>query len=359
MRIAVLGAGAWGTALAQTFAAAHEIVLWGHEAEHIAETAAARENRRFLPGIMLHPAIVLTADFDQAAAGADLHLVATPLAGLRDTAKALRQRHAPTPLIWACKGLETDGGWLPHQIVAAELGPDSRHGMLTGPSFALEVARGLPAAIAIASNDAEFATRWVLALHQPRLRLYANTDLIGCEVGAAVKNVIAIAAGVADGMDFGLNARAALITRGLAEIARLAGALGGRPETLMGLAGMGDLILTCTGDLSRNRQVGLALAAGKTLPAILAELGHVAEGVSTARAVAALARKIGVDMPICAAVDALLHQSLAARDAVEQLLARDPKQEWVQSESQFNVDPMESGTPVTEPAKPTRPPRKK
>jgi glycerol-3-phosphate dehydrogenase (NAD(P)+) len=326
MRIAVFGAGAWGTALAQAFAAAHEITLWGREADHIAETGAARENRRFLPGITLHPAITPTADFDRAANGADLHLIVTPLAGLRATVSALRQTR-PTPLIWACKGLEADSGQLPHQIVAEELGPSFPCGMLTGPSFALEVARGLPAAIAIASDDADFATDWVQALHQPRLRLYANTDLVGCEVGAAVKNVIAIAAGVSDGMNFGLNARAALITRSLAEIARLAGALGGRPETLMGLAGMGDLILTCTGDLSRNRQVGLALASGKTLSDILAALGHVAEGVSTARAVATLAQKIGVDMPICTAIDDLLHHGLNARDAVEQLLARDPRQE--------------------------------
>ncbi|GHT81881.1 glycerol-3-phosphate dehydrogenase [NAD(P)+] [Betaproteobacteria bacterium] len=326
MRIAVFGAGAWGTALAQAFAAAHEIILWGREADHIAETSAARENLRFLPGVPLHPAITLSADFDHAASSAGLHLIVTPLAGLRNTAQALRQ-HRPTPLIWACKGLEADSGRLPHQIVAEELGPSFPCAMLTGPSFALEVARGLPAAAAIASNDADFATEWVQALHQPRLRLYANTDLVGCEVGAALKNVIAIAAGVSDGMNFGLNARAALMTRSLAEIARLAAALGGHPETLMGLAGMGDLILTCTGDLSRNRQVGLALASGKTLPDILTSLGHVAEGVSTARAVAALAQKIGVDMPICTAIDALLHHGLNARDAVEQLLARDPKQE--------------------------------
>ncbi|MDR2688417.1 MAG: NAD(P)-dependent glycerol-3-phosphate dehydrogenase, partial [Azoarcus sp.] len=258
--------------------------------------------------------------------GADLYLIATPFAGLRETVRALR--HQPDrPLIWACKGLEAGSGRLAHEIVADERGADVPCGMLTGPSFAAEVARGLPAAITLAARDPAFATTWAQALHQPRLRLYANTDIVGCEIGGALKNVIAIAAGVADGMGFGLNARAALITRSLAEIARLAETFGGRAETLMGLAGMGDLILTCTGDLSRNRQVGLALAAGKTLDDILNDLGHVAEGVSTTREVARLARLHNIDMPVCTTVDALLHDGLAAREAVECLLARDPKQE--------------------------------
>jgi glycerol-3-phosphate dehydrogenase (NAD(P)+) len=199
--------------------------------------------------------------------------------------------------------------------------------VLTGPSFAVEVARGQPTAITLAAEDEGFARHWVATLHQPHLRIYANTDLIGCEIGGAIKNVIAIAAGVSDGMGFGLNARAALITRGLAEIARLAVALGGRGETLMGLAGMGDLILTCTGDLSRNRRVGLELARGSTLDDILRTLGHVAEGVSTAREVVRLAQRSAAEMPICEAVDALLHQGLDARAAVERLLARDPRHE--------------------------------
>jgi glycerol-3-phosphate dehydrogenase (NAD(P)+) len=232
------------------------------------------------------------------------------------------------PIIWACKGLEAGSGKLPHEIIIEEMGKDATCGVLTGPTFAAEIARGLPAAAALASNDPGFATDWVHRLHQPKFRIYANNDLVGCEIGGALKNVIAIAAGVADGMGYGFNARAAIITRGLAEISRLANALGGRPETLMGLAGMGDLILTSTGDLSRNRQVGLALAAGKTLSDILAELGHVAEGVSTAREVAQLSQRLGVSMPICTGVDTLLHSGITALDAVEQLLARDPKQEW-------------------------------
>lgn len=326
MRIAVFGAGAWGTALAMAFSRGHDVVLWSRESSEIAALRQDGENRRYLPGIPL-PAGLLFSDDLQQAAQADLHLVVTPLAGLRSTARALRTAAPATPLLWACKGLEAGTAKLPHQIVEEELGVDAPCGALTGPSFAAEVARGLPAAVTIAARDIAFARYWVQALHNNRLRLYANDDLIGAEVGGAVKNVMAIAAGVADGMGFGLNARAALITRGLAEITRLGIALGGRRDTFMGLAGLGDLVLTCTGDLSRNRRVGLLLAEGKTLPDILQALGHVAEGVSTTREVAALSVQLGVDMPITRAVDGVLAGSLSARDAVEQLLARDPKQE--------------------------------
>ncbi len=327
MRIAVFGAGAWGTALAQAFSAAHDVILWARDPAHIDALRRDGENARYLPGIPLHASLGLSADFAACARGADLHLVATPLSGLRDAARTLHRLQAGTPLLWACKGLEADSGRLPHEIVGEELGAHAPCGALTGPSFAAETAAGQPTAITLAAADAAFATHWVGLLHQPRLRLYANTDVVGCEIGGAVKNVMAIAAGVSDGMGFGLNARAALMTRGLAEIARLAQALGGRADTLMGLAGMGDLILTCTGNLSRNRRVGLALAEGKSLADILRDLGHVAEGVPTASAVVGLAGRHGVEMPICEAVDALLHQGLAAREAVERLLARDPKHE--------------------------------
>ena len=327
MRIAVLGAGAWGTALALAFHGPHSVTLWARNPAQVAAMRSERENRRYLPGVPLPDTLNLTDDLAEAARGADLHLVVTPLSGLREAVRRLQQIQPGTPLVWACKGLEAGSGRLPHEIVAEELGEDAPCGVLTGPSFAAEVARGQPTAITLASRDADFIERWLPILHQPLLRVYANNDLVGAEIGGAIKNVMAIAAGVSDGMGFGLNARAALITRGLAEIARLAVALGGRPETLMGLAGMGDLILTCTGDLSRNRRVGLALAQGKTLDDILRELGHVAEGVSTAREVAALAARHGVEMPLCEAVDALLHQGLSAEQAVDQLLARDPKHE--------------------------------
>ncbi|AUL99397.1 MAG TPA: NAD(P)H-dependent glycerol-3-phosphate dehydrogenase [Pseudothauera hydrothermalis] len=327
MRIAVFGAGAWGTALALAFHGPHSVVLWARNPARIEAMRRERENRRYLPGVALPDTLELTDDFAAAARGADLHLIVTPLAGLRDTVRRLQQIQPKTPLVWACKGLEAGSGRLPHEIVAEELGTDAPCGVLTGPSFAAEVARGLPTAITLASRDDAFIERWLPALHQPVLRIYANTDLIGAEIGGAIKNVMAIAAGVCDGLGLGLNARAALITRGLAEIARLAVALGGRPETVMGLAGMGDLILTCTGDLSRNRRVGLALAQGKTLDDILGELGQVAEGVSTAREVAALAARHRVDMPLSEAVDALLHRGLSAEQALDRLLARDPKHE--------------------------------
>ncbi|MFN3987182.1 MAG: NAD(P)H-dependent glycerol-3-phosphate dehydrogenase [Rhodocyclaceae bacterium] len=328
-RIAVLGAGAWGTALAATLAHAHDVVLWGRDAAQIITLAETRENRRYLPGIPLPAGLRFESDLTAALATADLCLIVTPLAALRATVRRVHAVTPDLPLLWACKGVEVDSGKLPHEIVAEELGNAVPSGVLTGPSFADEVGRGMPTALTLAARDLAFAEAWAQALHQPHLRIYAHDDPIGAEFGGGVKNVIAIAAGVSDGMGFGLNARAALITRGLAEITRLGQALGGRSETLMGLSGMGDLILTCTGDLSRNRRVGLALARGLTLPAILSELGHVAEGVPAARAVTRLARTHGIEMPICEAVDALLHSdTIGPKDAVERLLSRDPKREY-------------------------------
>ncbi|GAB1392502.1 NAD(P)H-dependent glycerol-3-phosphate dehydrogenase [Rhodocyclaceae bacterium] len=326
MRIAVLGAGAWGTALAVNFAARHQVVLWTWQADHAAAMRAARENASFLPGFALPDAIDVTADLAAALQGADLALMATPMAGLRSTATQLAGLHPTLPFLWVCKGLEAGSGLLPHQAVAA-VHPTARCGALTGPSFADEVARGLPAAVTIASADAAFAEMMAHALHGPRLRLYANDDIVGAEVGGAVKNVMAIATGICDGLGLGLNARAALMTRGLAEITRFGVALGARPETFMGLAGMGDLILTCTGDLSRNRRVGLALAAGKSLADVQRDLGHVAEGVPTAREVARRAIELNVDMPITATVCDVLDGKLSASAAVERLMSRDPKSE--------------------------------
>ena len=329
MNLTVIAAGAWGTALAIAFSTRHRVTLWTREDDVTQTMQAERENRRFLPGHRLPDALLIGSDFDAAVASADLLVLATPLAGLRPTLARLRDAGLVKPLIWVCKGLEAETARLPHQIVVEELGAQALCGALSGPSFAEEVAQGLPTAVSLAANNAEFAHAMALALHSPRLRIYANDDLPGVEVGGAVKNVMAIATGICDGLGLGLNARAALITRGLAEIARLGEALGGKPQTFMGLAGMGDLILTCTGDLSRNRRVGLALATGKTLPQILADLGHVAEGVSTAREVARLATQLGIDMPITQAVDAILHHNEPAADAVEKLLSRDPKSEML------------------------------
>ncbi len=327
MEIAVLGAGAWGTALAIAFSTRHAVGLWARAADDRHALRIERENRRLLPGHRLPDTLLIADDFSTVVASADLVLVATPLAGLRPTLRRMGEAGLVRPLIWACKGLEAETGRLPHQIVAEEFGATALCGALSGPSFAAEVARGLPAAVTLAANDADFGHRIARALHGTLFRVYANDDLIGVEVGGGVKNIMAIATGVCDGLGLGLNARAALITRGLAEIARFGVALGGHPQTFMGLAGMGDLILTCTGELSRNRSVGLALAAGKTLPQILQDLGHVAEGVGTTREVARMADEMQIDMPITRAVNAILYHDEPAAHAVDQLLRRDPKSE--------------------------------
>jgi glycerol-3-phosphate dehydrogenase (NAD(P)+) len=326
MQIAVLGAGAWGTALALSFAGRHAVTLWTWQAAHAAAMSTARENTAFLPGFPFPDTLGVTAELPAIIGSADLALIATPMAGLRATAQQLAALRADLPFLWVCKGLETGTGLLPHQVVAA-VHPAARCGALTGPSFADEVARGLPAAITLAAADGNFARDLAQALHGPRLRLYANDDMIGAEVGGAVKNVMAIATGICDGLGLGLNARAALMTRGLAEITRFGIALGAKPETFMGLAGMGDLILTCTGDLSRNRRVGLALAHGQSLEDIQRELGHVAEGVMTAREVARRADTLGIDMPITTTVCDVLDGRLTASAAVERLMQRDPKSE--------------------------------
>lgn len=326
MKFAVLGAGAWGTALALAFAPRHTIALWTLHAEHADAMRAEGENRRFLPGHALPAAITIDADIAASLRGADFAVIATPVVGLRPTLAALG-RHAPgLPFVWVCKGLEADSGLLPHQVVDATLS-NARCGVLTGPSFAEEVACGQPTAVTLASRDAAFAHTWAEQLHGPRLRIYASADIVGAEVGGAVKNVLAIATGICDGLGLGLNARAALLTRGLAEITRFGVALGAKRETFMGLTGLGDLILTCTGDLSRNRRVGLALAAGKPLDVISEELGHVAEGVPTAREVARRAAQMGIDMPITRAVCDVLEGTISPAQGVEQLMKRESKAE--------------------------------
>ena len=331
-RITVLGAGAWGTAVAIAVAARHDVVLWGRNADAMAQIADARDNTHYLPGFPFPPALRVTADFDEAvahtardASGHDgLLIAATPVAGLRPLLHSLKGRKIPN-LVWLCKGFEYETGLLPHQIFREVLGDDIAGGALSGPSFAQEVARGLPCALTIASTSAALRDCVVAEVHGGTMRVYSSDDLIGVEVGGAVKNVMAIATGCADGMGLGLNARAALITRGLAEVTRLGTTLGGNIETFMGLTGMGDLILTCTGDLSRNRRVGLGLAQGKALDTIVTELGHVAEGVPCAKAVRELAHKLGVDMPITAAVAGVLFDGVDAARTAAGLLARDPR----------------------------------
>jgi glycerol-3-phosphate dehydrogenase (NAD(P)+) len=318
-RVAVLGAGAWGTAIAAVLAARLDVALWARDPAQAQIIARTRRNERYLPGMDLPAAVGITADLSRAVSGAQLLLAATPVAGLRELAGRIA---ADSPLVWLCKGFEEGTGLLPHQLVS-----QTRCGALSGPSFSAEVARGLPCALTLASRDAGFAREAAALLHGGRMRVYYSADLIGVEIGGAVKNVMAIAAGISDGLGLGMNARAALITRGLAEIARLGAALGGLPETFYGLAGAGDLILTATGDLSRNRRVGLELARGIPLKSILGDLGHVAEGVRSAREVARIARSKRVDMPVSDAVNAVLEGSLTPAAAVERLLSRDPKQE--------------------------------
>jgi glycerol-3-phosphate dehydrogenase (NAD(P)+) len=332
--ITVLGAGAWGTAVAIALAARHDVLLWGRNPEQMAATEAARDNVTYLPGHPLPPALRVSADFEAAIAhvtnaapdATPLLIAACPVAGLRPLLEQLKGRSIPN-IVWLCKGFEYGTGLLPHQVVREVLGDSVAGAALSGPSFAQEVARGLPCGLTVASSDAELRDRVVSLVHGGSVRVYACDDMVGVEVGGAVKNILAIATGAADGLGLGLNARAALITRGLAEITRLGTTLGAQPGTFMGLTGMGDLILTCTGDLSRNRRVGLALAQGKQLDTIVRELGHVAEGVPCAKAVRELAARLGVDMPITNAVAGVLFDGASVQETVDRLLARDPRNE--------------------------------
>ena len=325
--LAVLGAGAWGTAISIALSARHEVRLWARDAAHAAAIGRERRNARYLPEIPLPAAIGVSAEFDTAIRGADFLIAATPVSGLRDVTQRLATVAATAPVVWLCKGFEQDTGLLPHQIVRAQLGERYPCAALSGPSFALEVARGLPCALTLASEQDELARGLAAQLHGARMRVYHSNDVIGVEIGGAVKNVLALAVGISDGLGLGQNARAALITRGLAEITRLGLALGALPETLMGLSCAGDLILTATGDLSRNRRVGLELARGRTLDDIIAGLGHVAEGVRSAGEVAKLAARHGVAMPVSDAVNAVLAGRLTPPQAVESLLARAAKGE--------------------------------
>jgi glycerol-3-phosphate dehydrogenase (NAD(P)+) len=328
MRIAVLGAGAWGTAVSIRLASRHDVTLWMRDAALCAALQSAGTNRRYLPGFTFPGNLALEYDFSRAIATCELVLVAVTSSGLRETLGHLKRAQCAAPVVWLCKGFETAHAKLPHQVYAEELGAATPGGVLSGPSFAEEVARGLPTAVTLASSDAPFAHATARELHCAALRVYSSDDVIGVEVAGAVKNVMAIAAGICDGLALGLNARAALITRGLAEMTRLGVRLGGRIETFMGLAGVGDLVLTCTGELSRNRRVGLRLGQGVALTAILVELGHVAEGVYSAREVMRLAETLAVDMPITRAVCRVLDDPAAAATAVQELLQREPKAEY-------------------------------
>jgi glycerol-3-phosphate dehydrogenase (NAD(P)+) len=340
MKIAVLGAGAWGTGLAINASARHDTVLWARDPAQAHSLHTQRRNARYLPDAPLPAALRITADHHaalqhaQGGAQADppggLTIIATPMAGLRAQLAALPDARAA---LWLCKGFELGSGLLGHEVAQA-VRAGAASGVLSGPSFAAEVARGQPTALVVASSNAALAAATVEAFHGDALRVYTSTDVVGVEVGGAVKNVLAIAVGILDGMAAaggasapGLNARAALITRGLAEMTRLGVALGARAETFMGLSGLGDLVLTATGDLSRNRRVGLMLAAGRSLPNVLTELGHVAEGVYSAATVLARARSIGVEMPITEAMSGVLAGDLAPTAALQMLMGREARPE--------------------------------
>lgn len=323
-----MGAGAWGTALAISLSQRHRVTLWARNAQQIAEMQSSRNNHRYLPGIPLPQELELTADMAAAMRNAQMIVLAIPISALRETASRVAGLPSPVPVVWLCKGFEEQTTLMAHQVVAQVLPPAFPRAVLSGPSFAQEVAHGLPTALVLASADIEFARQAAQQLHNPRLRIYTSTDVVGVEVGGAVKNVLAIAAGISDGMGFGYNTRAALLTRGLREMTRLGIKLGGRAETLGGLSGVGDLILTCTGDLSRNRKVGLLLAKQHALPFILRELGHVAEGVYSVKGVHQLVKNTGVEMPICEAVYRILYEQEDVTSAVEALLNRVPDEEF-------------------------------
>lgn len=332
MNITIIGAGAWGTALAISLASKHKVTLWARDAEQVLLMRTARCNRRYLPDVTLPDNLFVTADFSAALSEVQLVVVAVPTAAFRTTLKLLLQAAMPQRcgVVWLCKGFEAQTSLLPHQVAAQVLPPEIPVAVLSGPSFAQEVASGLPTALVLASADEMFAQATAKALHHSRLRVYASNDVTGVEVGGAVKNVMAIAAGVCDGMKLGNNARAALITRGLAEITRLGLKLGGKQETLGGLSGAGDLILTCTGDLSRNRRVGLLLAENLSLDDILQQLGHVAEGVYAVREVYGLAQRLGVDMPVSEAVYHVLYDHIPVGEMVSTLLNRTASLEFSQ-----------------------------
>jgi glycerol-3-phosphate dehydrogenase (NAD(P)+) len=322
--VAVLGAGSWGTALAIQFArSGHPTRFWGRNRESLLAIAASRRNERYLSTAEFPPSLIVEPDLGAALAGARDALIAVPSHSFREILGQLLPHLRPdTRLAWATKGFELDTGLLPHQVAREILGSTRAVAVLSGPTFAREVGAGLPTAMTIASPDAEFAKALALGLSSANFRAYTSTDIMGVEVGGAVKNVLAVGAGLSDGLGFGANTRVALITRGLVEMMRLGVASGANRETFMGLAGLGDLVLTCTDNQSRNRRFGLSLAAGKTAPEALAEIGQVVEGYTAAKAAHAVAKRMNVEMPLCTGVYRVLYEGVPALEAVRELMTR-------------------------------------
>lgn len=331
VRISVLGAGSWGTALAMLLARnGHQVRLWGHLEPEIDAMAAARENTRYLPGISFPENLALSANLGEVLDGRqELTLIVTPSHAFAEVvAKVAVRPPARAGVAWATKGFDPPSGRFLHEVAADVLPPGTRLAVVTGPSFAKEVAQGLPTAVTVHSDDATFSETVAQWFHSPTFRAYDGTDMVGAELGGAMKNVLAVATGVADGMGLGLNARAGLITRGLNEMLRLAEALGGRPETTMGLAGVGDLVLTCTGDLSRNRRLGLALGRGVPLNEAVAAIGQVVESIETVAQVMRLARRVGIELPISEQVELVLTEKITPQQGLNSLLAREQKPEY-------------------------------
>ena len=330
LKVAVLGAGSWGTALAALIARhGHRVVLWGRDANIVASIGQRHENRQYLPGIELPDTLHATIDLAAALEDVDMVLVVVPSHAFTDTLRALAPlRPLRAGVAWATKGFEPGSGRFLHEVAADVLGPDVPVAVITGPSFAKEVALGLPTALTVHSDQPDFAQSVADVLHGPTFRVYTGSDMRGAELGGAMKNVLAVATGAADGMNLGLNARTGLITRGLNEMLRLNAAIGGRAETLMGLAGLGDLVLTCTGELSRNRRLGLELGRGKSLEDAVREIGQVVESVQTADEVMRQAERHGVELPISSVVQRVLHGELTPTQAMKQLLAREQKAEY-------------------------------
>jgi len=325
----VLGAGSWGTALAlQLDRSGCRSILWGRDPKQLARMRSTRINHRYLPDILIPDSIEIEDDILEAVKASDHVLLVTPSYAFADTIKKIRDVLKPGQgVAWACKGFEPGSGRLLHQVAAELLRGGTPLAIVTGPSFAKEVAMNLPTAVTVAGSDTDFTSTMAAALHGERFRAYTSDDMIGAELGGAVKNVMAVATGICDGMKLGDNASAALITRGMAEMMRLGIALKAKPETLMGLTGAGDLILTCTGDLSRNRRLGLLLGAGKTVDQALEEIGQVVEGVNSAAEVQRLADHYGVNMPISEQVNGIIHKGWNPVEGVASLLAREQKAE--------------------------------